>query len=126
MRLNTFSIVAYSPDEHTWGAAVASKFLAAAALVTWAQADVGAIATQSYAKVGFGPDGLAMLEAGKSANETLAALLADDAMREQRQVGIVDAQGNVAAHTGKDCHDFAGHKLSKNFSVQGNILTGEA
>jgi uncharacterized Ntn-hydrolase superfamily protein len=122
----TFSIVAYSPDEKAWGVAVASKFLAAAALVSWAQAESGAIATQSYAKVGFGPEGLAMLKAGQSASETLAALLANDPMREQRQVGIVDKDGNVTAHTGQKCHDFAGHKLGKHFSVQGNILAGEA
>jgi len=124
MQLNTFSIVAYSPDEKSWGVAVASKFLAAAALVCWAQADAGAIATQSFAKVGFGPDGLAMLSQEKSAAETLTALLANDSQREQRQIGIVDAQGNVAAHTGSDCHDYAGHKLGKNFCVQGNILKG--
>lgn len=124
MKFNTFSIVAYSPEENAWGVAVASKFLAAGALVSWAQADAGAIATQSFAKVGFGPAGLAMLAEGKSASETLAALLKDDPKRESRQVGIVDAQGNVAAHTGKSCNDWAGHKLGTHFSVQGNILTG--
>jgi uncharacterized Ntn-hydrolase superfamily protein len=122
----TFSIVAYSPDEKSWGVAVASKFLAAAAVVSWAQAESGAVATQSHAKVSFGPEGLVMLKAGKSASETLSALLANDPMREQRQVGIVDKDGNVAAHTGQKCHDFAGHKLGKHFSVQGNILVGEA
>jgi uncharacterized Ntn-hydrolase superfamily protein len=122
----TFSIVAYSPDERAWGVAVASKFLAAAAIVSWAQAEAGAIATQSYAKVGFGPEALALMKTGKSANETLALLLVNDPMREQRQLGIVDAEGNVAAHTGKNCHEFAGHRLGKNFGVQGNILTGAA
>lgn len=124
LELNTFSIVAYSPDENAWGVAVASKFLAAAALVNWAQADAGAVATQSYAKVGFGPDGLAMMAQGKTAQETLAELLKNDPRREQRQVGLVDAQGNVAAHTGSECNEWAGHKLGKHFSVQGNILTG--
>lgn len=124
MQLNTFSIVAYDPDENAWGVAVASKFLAAAALVSWAQAGAGAVATQSYAKVGFGPEGLKLLAEGKSASETLVLLLKDDDNREQRQVGIVDAQGNVAAHTGKDCNDWAGNKSGKHFSVQGNILTG--
>jgi len=124
MKLNTFSIVAYSPDENAWGVAVASKFLAAGALVSWAQAGAGAVATQSFAKVGFGPHGLKLLEAGKNATETLAELLKDDPKRESRQVGIVDAQGNVAAHTGKECNEWAGHKLGTNFSVQGNILTG--
>jgi len=124
MQLNTFSIVAYDPQENAWGVAVASKFLAAAAVVSWAKAGAGAVATQSYAKVGFGPDGLKLLGEGKSASETLALLLENDDNREQRQVGIVDAQGNVAAHTGKECHDWAGNKSGENFSVQGNILAG--
>ncbi len=124
MHLNTFSIVAYDPSENAWGVAVASKFLAAAAVVSWAQAGAGAVATQSYAKVGFGPAGLKLLSEGKSASETLTLLLKDDANREQRQVGIVDAQGNVAAHTGSECHDWAGNKSGQHFSVQGNILTG--
>ena len=124
MQINTFSIVAYDPDENAWGVAVASKFLAAAALVSWAQAGAGAIATQSYAKVGFGPDGLKLLAEGKSASETLALLLKDDENREQRQVGIVDTRGNVAAHTGKNCHEWAGNKSGQYFTVQGNILTG--
>lgn len=124
MQLNTFSIVAYDPDEKSWGVAVASKFLAAAALVSWAQAGAGAVATQSFAKVAFGPDGLALLAQEKTASETLAALLQNDPNREQRQVGIVDALGNVAAHTGTGCNEYAGHKLGKNFCVQGNILKG--
>lgn len=124
MQLNTFSIVAFDPDEESWGVAVASKFLAAAALVNWAQADAGAIATQSYARVSFGPNGLKLLAAGKNASETLNALLKDDPNREQRQVGIVDAQGNVAAHTGTQCHEWAGNRSGKHFSVQGNILKG--
>lgn len=122
MALNTFSIVAYDPDEQAWGTAVASKFLAAASLVTWAQAGVGAVATQSYAKVGFGPDGLALMAQGKTAQETLTELLKDDPKREQRQVGLIDAQGNVAAHTGQFCHEWAGHKTGRFFSVQGNLL----
>jgi len=124
MHLNTFSIVAYDPDENSWGVAVASKFLAAAALVSWAQAGSGAIATQAYVKVGYGPKGLALLSEGKAANEVLNTLLADDEQRESRQVAIVDANGHVAAHTGALCHDWAGNRGGKNFSVQGNILTG--
>ena len=83
MQLNTFSIVAYDPETNAWGVAVASKFLAAAAVVSWAQAGAGAIATQSYAKVGFGPDGLKLLAEGKSAGETLSLLLENDEKREQ-------------------------------------------
>lgn len=124
MQINTFSIVAYDPDEQAWGVAVASKFLAAGSLVSWAQAAAGAVATQSYAKVGFGPNGLAMMAEGKSAAETLKALLDADDNPQQRQVGIVDANGQTAAHTGEKCHAWAGHKMGEGFTCQGNILTG--
>lgn len=124
MQINTFSIVAYDAQEQAWGVAVASKFLAAGALVSWARADVGAIATQAYARVGFGPDGLALLQTGKSATEVLNQLLENDPMREQRQIGIVDAQGRAAAHTGSGCSEWAGHKIGEGFTCQGNILTG--
>jgi uncharacterized Ntn-hydrolase superfamily protein len=124
MRLNTFSIVAYDPAEQAFGAGVASKFLAAGALVNWVQAGVGAIATQSYVKVSYGPDGLALLAGGKTARETLDKLLANDDGREQRQVGIVDIHGGTAAHTGTGCNAWAGHQPREGFSVQGNILTG--
>ncbi|NPV67495.1 MAG: DUF1028 domain-containing protein [Anaerolineae bacterium] len=123
-RLNTFSIVAYDPAEEAWGVAVASKFLAAGAVVSWARAGAGAVATQALARVSFGTDGLAMLAAGKSASETLAALLAADPGREDRQVGIVDAHGGAAAHTGASCFAWAGHRVGEGFTCQGNILTG--
>lgn len=124
LRINTFSIVAYDPNEQSWGVAVASKFLSVGAIVVWARAGAGAVATQSFAKMGFGPDGLAMMGAGKSAQETLDALLANDPLQGQRQVGMVDARGGAAAHTGKDCFDWAGHKIGEGFTCQGNILTG--
>lgn len=124
MHLNTFSIVAYDADAQAWGVAVASKFLAAAAVVSWARAGAGAVATQSFAKVGFGPAGLDLMASGKSASEALTELLADDPKREARQVGLVDRNGQVAAHTGTECHDWAGHKIGNGFCVQGNILTG--
>lgn len=120
----TFSIVAYDPDENAWGVAVASKFLAVGAMVCFAKSGAGAVATQSYAKMSFGPDGLMMLSSGRTAAETLTLLLAADPGREKRQVGIVDSQGNVAAHTGKDCHGWAGHLAGQGFSCQGNILAG--
>jgi uncharacterized Ntn-hydrolase superfamily protein len=122
--VNTFSIVACDLDEQAWGVAVASKFLAAAAVVSWAQAGAGAIATQALAKVGYGPGGLVMLAQGKSASDTLAALLAADPGAAQRQAAIVDSRGVVAAHTGEACHAWAGHKVGDGFSCQGNILTG--
>lgn len=122
--LTTFSIVAYDPQEQAWGVAVASKFLAAAAVVSWAQASVGAVATQAFAKIGFGPNGLALMADGLSAEATLARLLADDPKASERQVGIVDTQGNAAAHTGSGCFAWAGHKIGKGYTCQGNILTG--
>jgi len=126
MNISTFSIVAYAEDEEAWGVAVASKFPAVGAVVPWARAGAGAVATQSYAKIGYGPDGLDLLEKGASASEALESLLASDEQGKVRQVAMVDAQGQVAAHTGSDCHDWAGHKTGNGFSVQGNLLAGEA
>lgn len=120
----TFSIVAYDPDANAHGVAVASKFLAVGAFVNFSQGGVGAVATQALAKIGFGHQGLALLAQGRSAQETLEALLAADPGREDRQVGIVDAQGRSAAHTGARCFDWAGHRTGEFFTCQGNILAG--
>lgn len=122
----TFSIVAYNREENAWGVAVASKFLAAAAVVSWARAGAGAVATQAFAKVGFGPEGLDLMAGGLSAEETLAKLLAADPEAENRQVGVVDASGRAVAHTGADCFDYAGHLVGQGFTCQGNILAGRA
>lgn len=124
MQVNTFSIVAYDPNEQAWGVAVASKFPAVGAVVSWARAGVGAVATQALCKMSFGPDGLAMMAQGKSAQETLAALLAQDPGAADRQVGMVDSRGGAAAHTGARCYAWAGHKIGEGFTCQGNILTG--
>ena len=124
IQINTFSIVGYDAKEQAWGVAVASKFLAAGAVVSWARAGAGAVATQANAKVGFGPDGLAMMAQGMSAEETLAKLLADDENAAHRQVGLVDTRGNAAAHTGQSCFTWAGHRIGKGYTCQGNILTG--
>ena len=97
--VNTFSIVAFDPKDNSFGVAVASKFLAVGSIVSWAKSEVGAIATQAHAKIGFGPDGLQMLEGGCSASEVLSALIADDPASATRQLAIVDAHGGVAAHT---------------------------
>ena len=118
----TFSIVA--TDGTAWGVAVASKFLAVGAAVPAANAGVGAIATQSYANLAYRPDGLALLEAGNTAQATLDALTAADALREQRQAGIVDSQGRAATFTGADCHAWAGGVTGNGYAIQGNILTG--
>ena len=121
----TFSIVASDPDRKEWGVATQSKFLAVGAVVPWAQANVGAVATQSYANTTFGPNGLALIASGLSAQETLDRLLAEDEGREHRQVGIVDRAGHVATFTGKECLAWAGGLIGQGYAVQGNILVGE-
>lgn len=121
----TFSIVGYDPQEKEWGIAVQSKFLGVGAVVPWAKAGVGAVATQSYANTSFGPEGLRLMEEGKSAEEALHALLDKDLGREQRQVGFVDAKGNAATYTGKECYDWAGGVTGPYFAAQGNILVDE-
>lgn len=118
----TFSIVAYDPGRQEWGVAVQSKFLAAAAVVSWARAGAGAIATQAHANMAYGPEGLAMMEGGRSAAETINALVAADKHRDQRQVGMVDKHGRAAAYTGAACHDWAGHIIGEGYACQGNIL----
>lgn len=122
---STFSIVAGDLDEKAWGVAVASKFPAVGAVVPWAQATVGAVATQSYANTSFGPRGLEMMQRGLSAEETLASLLDDDEDRELRQVGLVDASGQAATFTGRKCFDWAGGLTGTGYAIQGNILSGE-
>ena len=121
----TFSIVAADVARGELGIAVASKFLACGAVVPWASAGAGAVATQSYSNTSYGPDGIRMMREGLSAEQTLARLLADDADRALRQVGIVDARGGSAAHTGSSCHGWAGHQIGPGFAAQGNILVGE-
>lgn len=118
----TFSIVAYDPSRKEWGVAVQSKFLAAAAVVSWAEAGAGAVATQSYANLAYGPDGLYMMKRGTSAKETIASLTEADEKRATRQIGVVDRNGRAAAYTGSECHDWAGHVVGDGFACQGNIL----
>ncbi len=118
----TFSIVAYDPDVKEWGVATQSKFLAVGAVVPWAQANAGALATQSYANTTFGPKGLRLLAKGLSAQETLDRLVAGDKGRAQRQVGVVDRAGQAATFTGAECHAWAGGVTGPGFAVQGNIL----
>ena len=118
----TFSIVAYDPSRKEWGVAVQSKFLAAAAVVSWAEAGAGAVATQSYANLAYGPDGLYMMKRGTSAKETIASLTEADEKRATRQIGVVDRNGRAAAYTGSECHEWAGHITGDGFACQGNIL----
>lgn len=121
----TFSIVAYDPERQEWGVAVQSKFLAAAAVVSWARAGAGAVATQSYANTSYGPRALEWMAQGLPAQEVVARLIAEDEGRAQRQVGVVDAQGNAAAYTGEGCLEWAGHIVGKHYTCQGNILVDE-
>jgi len=118
----TFSIVAYDPGRKEWGVAVQSKFLAAGAVVCWARAGAGAVATQSFANLQYGPEGLHMMKAGKSAEETIQALTEPDENKALRQVGMVDASGQAASFTGNECYDWAGGIVGEGFACQGNIL----
>lgn len=121
----TFSIIGFDPIEKEWGIAVQSKFLGVGAVVPWAKAGAGAVATQSYANTAYGPKALELMEQGKSAQETLELLLAEDPEKEMRQVGLIDASGNPATFTGKECYDWAGGMTGTHFAAQGNILVDE-
>src|SRR5947208_15946738 len=105
---STFSIVAVDPEAGEAGVAVQSRFLAAGAIVPWARGGVGAVATQAFAEVTFGPRGLDLLASGMTPDQVLGGLLADDSRREERQVGVVDAAGNAATFTGAECFEWAG------------------
>lgn len=118
----TFSIVAYDPGKQEWAVAVQSKFLACAGVVSWARAGAGAVATQSYANLAYGFEGLDWMESGKGAAETIDLLTAADDQRAQRQVGMVDKYGRAASYTGEGCYDWAGHIVGEGFACQGNIL----
>jgi uncharacterized Ntn-hydrolase superfamily protein len=121
----TFSIVAFDPETHELGVAVQSRFLAVGAVVPWARAGVGAVATQAIANFNYGPRGLDMMSRGKSAEETLRALISADDEREHRQLGVVDDRGRAATFTGDECFEWAGGELGENYAAQGNILVGQ-
>ena len=118
----TFSIVAYDPIRKEWGVAVQSKFLAAAAVVSWARAGAGAVATQSYANIAYGFQGLDGMESGTSATDMIQLLVGQDEKHAQRQVGMVDKFGKAAAYTGAECNAWAGHIVGEGYACQGNIL----
>ena len=121
----TFSIVAFDPASGDLGVAVASKFPAVGAVVPWARAGVGAVATQSWANTDFGPDGLRLMGGGLPAGAALDAVLEPDGEREERQAGFIDASGGAATFTGANCMDWAGGLTGDGFAAQGNILVGE-
>jgi uncharacterized Ntn-hydrolase superfamily protein len=118
----TYSIVAVDLDAEQWGVAVQSKFLSVGSVVPWAEPHVGAVATQAYANPRYGPNGLQLLRDGLSAQEVVDKLTSEDEGRDQRQLGIVDAKGNAATYTGKECPDWAGGRTGNGYAAQGNIL----
>ena len=118
----TYSLVAHDREARQWGVAVQSKFLAVGSVVPWAEPDVGALATQAYANPRYGPDGLALLREGLSAQDVVDRLVAADEGREERQLGVVDAQGRAASWTGSACTHWAGHRTGDGYAAQGNIL----
>ncbi|MCA9727982.1 MAG: DUF1028 domain-containing protein [Candidatus Eisenbacteria bacterium] len=120
----TFSFVGVDTANGIAGVIVASKFFAVGSVVPWARAEIGAVATQSFANTSFGPRGLDLLSLGATPDEAMTVLLRDDDGREQRQVGIVDARGRSATYTGKECMAWAGGRSGPGYAAQGNILTG--
>lgn len=118
----TFSIVAHDPSTGEFGVGVQSHWFSVGQVVPWAEAGVGAVATQSFVEVSYGPKGLDLMKQGKTAKEALEELLAKDSLASVRQVAMVDAEGNAVAHTGSNCISFAGQRTGRNFSCQGNLL----
>ncbi len=121
----TYSIVARDPATGEMGVAVQSHWFSVGTAVPWAEAGVGAVATQSFVEPSYGPLGLAAMKAGAAPEKALADLLAKDPHPEVRQVAFVDAGGRVAAHTGGKCIPAAGHKTGKGYSVQANLMLGD-
>ena len=122
----TYSICACDLEAGQWGVATQSKFLAVGSVVPWAAPHVGAIATQSYANPRYGPDGLALLREGLSAEEVMEQLTGADEDRELRQLGVVDREGRAATFTGSGCHAWAGGRTGEHYAAQGNILVSGA
>ena len=121
----TYSIVACDLDAQQWGVSVQSKFLSVGSVVPWAEPKVGAIATQAYANPRYGPNGLALLREGLSAQEVVDRLTSEDKGRDHRQLGIVDGEGRAATYTGSECMDWAGGRTGTNYAAQGNILVNK-
>jgi hypothetical protein len=118
----TYSIAACDLDAEQWGVATQSKFLAVGSVVTWAEPHAGAVATQAYANPRYGPEGLALLREGVSAEEVVERLTSADDGREHRQLGVVDREGRGASFTGSECHYWAGGRTGPGYAAQGNIL----
>lgn len=124
-RVATYSLVACDLERGEWGVGVQSKFLAVGAVVPWAAAGVGALATQALANVAYGPDGLSLLRERYSAEDVVSRLVGADEGRDDRQLAVVDAHGRAATFTGSACLDWAGGTTGPGFAAQGNILVSE-
>lgn len=124
--VSTFSIVAYDAANGDWGVAVASRYFSVGSVVPWAEAGVGAVATQANVNVGYGPKAIQLLKDGLTARQVLDKLLAEDTFegKDGRQVAIVDSKGNIATFTGPSAPDWAGDRQGETWSAQGNILVG--
>lgn len=122
---STYSLVACDLERREWGVAVQSKFLAVGSVVPWAEAEVGAVATQALANVAYGPDGLELLKTGHAADEVVRRLTEADEGRDDRQLGVVGVHGDAATYTGAKCLDWAGGTTGKGYAAQGNILVSE-
>jgi uncharacterized Ntn-hydrolase superfamily protein len=121
-RFGTFSVVAADLERQEFGVAVQSKFIAVGAVVPWAEAGAGAVATQALANASYGPRGLELLRGGLGAEEVIRRLTGADPEREHRQLGVVDRKGGAASYTGSKCMEWAGHVVGDGFACQGNIL----
>ncbi len=119
---HTYSIVALDPTAGQLGVAVQSHYFSTGSAIPWLEAGAGAVATQSFVEVSYGPLGLALMKAGKTAPQALTALLAADPRQDQRQVAMVDMHGNVAVHTGARCIAAAGHRTGDGYAVQANLM----
>jgi uncharacterized Ntn-hydrolase superfamily protein len=124
--VSTFSIVAYDPVNGDWGVTVASRYFSVGSVVPWAEAGVGAVATQANVNVGYGPKAIELLKQGLTARQVLDKLLAEDTFegKDGRQVAIIDSKGNIATFTGPNAPNWAGDRQGKTWSAQGNILVG--
>ena len=125
-RVATYSLVAFDAEKREWGVGVESRFLAVGSLVGWAEAEAGAVATQALANPRYGPDGLALLRDGRTAEEVVERLTAADEGRHERQLGVVDARGGAASFTGSRCFEWAGGHTGDAYAAQGNLLVSSA
>ena len=123
--VSTYSIVARDPDTGEMGVAVQSHWFSVGSIVSWGEAGVGVVATQSFVNPAFGPDGLALLKSGMTAPEVVDKLIAEDEGRDVRQLAIIDVNGNVKSYTGKNCIPGAGNSVGENYSVQANLMLND-